>query len=198
MTMWQFVRALFLPRQGRPYPSWEEGFISYHGPVLAEPEIVAKAPAEFADKAGPDWLLHWMGCALPGRGGGFRVSLGVWESDLRGEGCVVCPISRSRPVAPKQFVADPESLHRILDRLHDSFPDRLVNARSQSIDGIPFELFVYRRNPFCGIRACCNLFDAMPGRRPAGQVCPPVFELGWLFWSLTGTVAPRDQGRGET
>jgi hypothetical protein len=196
--MWRFVRALFPPPQGRPYPRWEEGLISYHGPVLADPEIVAKAPAEFADEAAPDWLLRWKGCVLPGSGGGFRGSLGVWESDLRGEGFVECPISRSRPVTPKQFVADPEPLHRILELPHDSFPDRFLNVRSQSIDGIPFELFVYRRNPFCGVRACCNLCDAMPGRAPVGQIRPPIFELGSLFWSLTGRVAPPDHRRAET
>jgi hypothetical protein len=195
--MWKFIRALFPTPQGRSYPTWGQGLISFHGPVPAEPEIVSEPPTEFAEATAPDWLLRWEGCALP-HGGSLRGRLGIWESEMRGEGFVECPISRSRPVAPKEFVADQEFLYRVLDRLRDSFPSRFVNVQSQSIDGMPFELFVYRRVPFYAIRACCNLCDAMPGRSPAGESSLPVFELGWELWSLTRRVAPPNEQRADS
>lgn len=143
--MWRFIRSLFRSAL-RPLP--------------AKPEEIHEPPEEFARVTAPDWFLKWTGHLLP-HGGGFRGCLGIWESDLKGIGICEYPLSRNKPTPPKDLFLDASAVPALLDVLRESFPDRLVSVPPGVIDGIPFELVAHRRQPYRGIRACCNVAEGL-------------------------------------
>jgi hypothetical protein len=175
--MWRFVRSLF------QFPFYR------HMPV--KPEDVHEPPVEFSRESPPDWFLKWTGHLLP-HGSGFRGHVGLWESDLKGIGQGEYPVSRSRPSSPKDLFLEAAIVALLLELLRQSFPDRLVSVPAGVIDGIPFELAVHRRQPYRGIRTCCNLSEGLEpvSSQLAGKPLPAVFLLGVPL--LEATIALKE------
>jgi hypothetical protein len=133
---------------------------SFYRKPPARPEEVPEPPEEFAREPAADWVLDWCGALLP-HGGCYQGRLAVREATATAAGQVEYPLSHSRPVGPRQLVLEPSDVTYLLDVLRQSFSDTLASVQAHGSDGIPFELVVYRREPYRGIRVRCNLWDEM-------------------------------------
>ncbi len=138
--MWRFLRTLF-------------------GATPPGPKRVHKPPAEFGQAAAPDWLLEWKGAVLP-HGGSFRGRLLLREG-VPPLAQVEYPVSRTRPAPPREVPLSTTAETRLRLVLLEAFPERLLSVEEGCRDGIPIAVVVHRQEPHQGVRAWCNLCDAL-------------------------------------
>jgi len=159
------------------------------------PESVSEPPAEFGVMAAPDWMLEWTGWVRP-YGGGYRGRLSLWEEAGPVSLQVEYPVSRTRSAGPRSVRLSESAERRLRSVLRDAFPE-------ECFDGFPFEVTVHRREPYRGVRARCNLGDALELIRPwggppgqswveqmdavveAGRTLAPVFRLGFVLFEVS-------------
>jgi hypothetical protein len=166
------------------------------------PEDVRAPPPEFARADAPDWLLAWGGWMLP-HGGGYEGRLPLRERDAQPTAEVAYPVRRGRPPHTRAVELSGPAAERLWAVLRGAFPEGLLSVSAQCCDGLPFEGADYRREPYRGVRARCNLGDGLDLLRPgpgtagrppselvesearAGRPIPPVFRLGFLLLELS-------------
>lgn len=194
--MWRLLRTLFAAAPSSP----------------TRPEYVHEPPTEFGLAAPPQWVLVWTGWVLP-NGRSYRGRLALWEEAGRQSAQVEHPVSRTQPVQLKSVAVPKHAEAHLRSLLRDAFLDGLVSIPEESIDGFPLEVTIHHRDPYQGIRARCNLGDALcafqtsggrPGPTLAEMACAvaekglaPLFQLGFLLLELSlagasesGEVAP--------
>jgi hypothetical protein len=186
--------------------AWLRSLLTLPSPPPPHPELIPVAPADVASRLTADWLLEWNGCLLP-YGPGYRGSLLLWDSGTAPAATIESPVSRINPVPLRPVPLPEKTEHLLRSILHEAFPERLLNRPPFCNDGLPFEIVVYRRASYLGVRASCNLAEAMSEVREgdppppwcladyaeatvAGQPLAPLFRVGFLLASLS--IEPLD------
>jgi hypothetical protein len=142
---------------------------------------VQEPPPEFEQLPPPDWVIALKTWYLPG-GGWHTARVALFTNGS---------------AAPARFEAAawPEPRHvqahldqavvaRLVGILDRQFPARYASAAVECIDGLPCEVTVYRREPFLGFRASCNLGDWLTAREQ--REVPGVAEIGLVFLEAVG------------